>query len=55
LFCKKYKKPFDWFKGGSCDYWWHVSTSLLERIGSLGEMRGRKEEKHCKVSWIYGM
>jgi hypothetical protein len=28
---------------------------FLERIGSLGELRRRKEEKHCKVSWFYGM
>jgi hypothetical protein len=22
---------------------------------SLGEMRGRKGERHCKATWFYGM
>jgi hypothetical protein len=49
------KDILDWLFGGSCDYCLHVSADLLEGIGKLGEMRGRKGERHCYVSWFYGM
>jgi hypothetical protein len=59
LFCNEYKKYiFDLLERGSDVKYIYFFANLLKREGeksSIGVMKRRKGERHCRILWFYEM